>query len=146
MQSESKLRISERSKSIGRKPNENSSAPAHAERKANRIADSGKENRMGDNGEVNRVGDSGLERVGDSGLERVDDGDERDGDERGDDESGDEENWRFEEGKYSRGLQRALCADVGVYACAVGGTTGKARARRGGVTFCIDEASGIVLL
>ena len=93
-------------------------------------------NWMGDSG-VERIGVKGIERVGVEGVERVDDDE---GDDKGDGDEGDEtdgdELESDDEGQYGRGrIRRALCEDT-VYARAEGGTAGKARTRRGGVTFC----------
>jgi hypothetical protein len=126
--SESEERFLGRTSSI-----EVSSTLAHAVREATNTGD---------------MGDSGVERIGVKEVERVerlgvgdDEGDEKD-DIESDDEAGDVENRGFKEGQYGRGrIRRALCVEDTVFACAVEGTAGKARVRRGGVTFC-TEATG----
>lgn len=130
-----------RTNSFDPMPNEELSTFAHAVREANRMGD------MGDNG-VKRVGDKGTERVNEGDDDKGDDG-KGDDDSKGDDDKGvdidkDESDGieaDDEAGDIGRGrIRRALCVVDIVCGHAFGGTAGKARARRGGVTFFITEA------
>lgn len=102
-------------------------------------------NRMGDIGDigVGRVGVKGVKGVG--GVKRVkDEGDDKGDDDKGDNDKGDDnkggkrdvedENDGVEgsdEVGVGRGrIRRALCVEDIVYECLIGGTSGKARARR----------------